>query len=57
MNPTDVEKARVWLREVDVNEVIETTGERIRKAVREHPLVSVAAGFLLGVLLARRSGR
>jgi hypothetical protein len=37
--------------------VIETTGERIRKAVREHPLASIAAGFLLGVLLARRAGR
>lgn len=57
MNPTEVEKARVWLREVDVNEVIETTSERVRKAVREHPLASVAAGFLLGVLLARRASR
>lgn len=55
MNAPELEKARVWLREVDVNEVIETTSERARKLVREHPLASVVGGFLLGVLLARRS--
>lgn len=57
MNTTDIEKARVWIEEVDVNRVIEATTTKLREIVRERPLGSMAIGFLLGMVLARRSGR
>lgn len=57
MNTTEVEKARVWLQEVDVNQALETGATRLRQIVRERPLVSMAVGFFLGMFIARRAGR
>ncbi len=54
---TEIQKAKVWLQEVDVNEAIESGAEKLRKVVRERPLASIAAGFILGLLVARRVGR
>jgi hypothetical protein len=57
MSTTDVEKARVWLQEVDVNQALESGATRLRQIVRERPLVSMAVGFILGMFIARRGGR
>ncbi len=57
MNTTEVEKARVWLQEVDVNQALESGTTRLRQIVREHPLASMAVGFFLGMFIARRGGR
>ncbi len=57
MNTTEVEKARVWLQEVDVNQALESGATRLRQIVRERPLVSMAVGFFLGMFIARRAGR
>ena len=54
---TEVQKAKVWLQEVDVNEAIESGAEKLRKVVRERPLSSIAMGFVFGLLIARRVGR
>jgi|GEM_PF-1808014 len=54
---TELQKAKVWLQEVDVNEAIESGAEKLRKVVRERPLASIAVGFIVGLLVARRVGR
>lgn len=54
---TEIQRAKAWLQEVDVNEAIETGAEKLRKVVRERPLAAIAAGFILGLLIARRAGR
>ncbi len=57
MSTTEVQKARVWLEEVDVNRALESGAARLRQIVRERPLASMAVGFILGLFIARRAGR
>lgn len=57
MNTTEIEKARVWIEEIDVNQALESATKRLREIVRERPIASMTIGFLLGMVMARRGGR